>query len=141
MWLLTLQKILRNKTFSISFFNIITQFDFDYFGYKVESLLWPTIYVQGSKFSGKISQNHMTQFTLGHAENIDRDDKQPGSVTGFVAILLFCIQCATSVLVGKGTKLALHHGKMLTTKRRAIQILHISTFQFTFKCGYNDFYM
>ena len=28
---------------------------------------------------------------------------------------------------------------MLTTKRRAIQTLHISTFQFTFKCGYNDF--
>ena len=28
---------------------------------------------------------------------------------------------------------------MLTTKHRAIQILHISTFQFTFKCGYNDF--
>ena len=28
---------------------------------------------------------------------------------------------------------------MSTTKRRAIQILHISTFQFTFKCGYNDF--
>ena len=24
-------------------------------------------------------------------------------------------------------------------KRRAMQILHISTFQFTFKCGYNDF--
>ena len=28
---------------------------------------------------------------------------------------------------------------MSTTKRRAIQILHISTFQFTFKCGYNNF--
>ena len=28
---------------------------------------------------------------------------------------------------------------MSTTKRRAVQILHISTFQFTFKCGYNDF--
>ena len=28
---------------------------------------------------------------------------------------------------------------MSTTKRRAIQILHISMFQFTFKCGYNDF--
>ena len=28
---------------------------------------------------------------------------------------------------------------MSTTKRRAIQILHNNTFQFTFKCGYNDF--
>ena len=28
---------------------------------------------------------------------------------------------------------------MSTTKRRAIQILHISMFQFTFKRGYNDF--
>ena len=28
---------------------------------------------------------------------------------------------------------------MSTTKRRAIPIIHISTFQFTFKCGYNDF--
>ena len=51
----------------------------------------------------------------------------------------FRIRCATSVPLGKGTKFALHHGKMSTTKRRAIQILHISTFQFTFKCGYNDF--
>ena len=51
----------------------------------------------------------------------------------------FPIRRATSVLLWKGTKFALHHGKMLTTKRRAIQILHISTFQFTFKCGYNDF--
>ena len=41
--------------------------------------------------------------------------------------------------LGKGTKFALHHGKMSTTKRHAIQILQISTFQFTFKCGYNDF--
>ena len=49
------------------------------------------------------------------------------------------IWCATSVPLGKGTKFALHHGKMSTTKRRAIQILHISTFQFTFECGYNDF--
>ena len=51
----------------------------------------------------------------------------------------FPIRRATSVLLGKGTKFELHHGKMLTTKRRAIQILHISMFQFTFKCGYNDF--
>ena len=50
----------------------------------------------------------------------------------------FRIRHATSPL-WKGTKFALHHGKMSTTKRRAIQILHISTFQFTFKCGYNDF--
>ena len=28
---------------------------------------------------------------------------------------------------------------LLTTKRRAVQILHISTFVFTYKCGYNDF--
>ena len=55
-------------------------------------------------------------------------------------ILPFCIQRATSVPLGKGTKFALHHGKMATTKSRAIQwLLHISTFQFTFKCGYNDF--
>ena len=51
----------------------------------------------------------------------------------------FRILRATSVLLGKGTKFALHHGKMSTTKRRAIQILHISTFMFTYKCGYNDF--
>ena len=42
-------------------------------------------------------------------------------------------------ICGKDTKFALHHRKMSTTKRRAIQILHISTFRFTFKCGYNDF--
>ena len=54
-------------------------------------------------------------------------------------ILPFRIRRATSVPLGKGTKFALHHGKMSTTKRRAIQILHISMFQFTFKCGYNDF--
>ena len=53
-------------------------------------------------------------------------------------IPLFRIQCATSVPLGKGTKFALHHGKM-STKRRAIQILHISMFQFTFKCRYNNF--
>ena len=51
----------------------------------------------------------------------------------------FLIPHATSIPLGKGTNFALHHRKMLTTKRRAIQILHISTFQFTFKCGYNDF--
>ena len=53
----------------------------------------------------------------------------------------FRIRCVTSVPLGKGTKFTLHHGKMSTTKRRAIQILHISTFQFAFKCGYrpNDF--
>ena len=51
----------------------------------------------------------------------------------------FPIRRATSVPLAKGKKFALHHGKMSTTKRRAIQILHISTFQFTFKCGYNDF--
>ena len=51
----------------------------------------------------------------------------------------FRIWRATSIPLGKGTKFALHHRKMSTTKRRAIQILHISTFQFTFKCGYNDF--
>ena len=51
------------------------------------------------------------------------------------AIDPFPIRCATSVPLGKGTKFALHHGKMSTTKRRAIQILHISMFQFTFKCG------
>ena len=51
----------------------------------------------------------------------------------------FRIRRATSVPLGKGTKFALHHGKMSTTKHRAIQILHISTFQFTFKCGYNHF--
>ena len=52
----------------------------------------------------------------------------------------FRIRRATSVPLGKGTKFALHHGKMSTTKRRAIQILHIyNMFQFTFKCGYNDF--
>ena len=53
--------------------------------------------------------------------------------------LPFRIRRATSVPLGKGTKFALHHGKMSTTKCRAIQILHISMFQFTFKCGYNDF--
>ena len=47
-------------------------------------------------------------------------------------ILPFRIRRATSVPLGKDTKFALHHGKMLTTKRRTIQILHISTFQFTF---------
>ena len=51
----------------------------------------------------------------------------------------FPIRRATSVPLGEGTKFALHHGKMSTTKRRAVQILHISTFQFTFKCGYNNF--
>ena len=34
--------------------------------------------------------------------------------------------------LGKGTKFALHHGKMSTTKCRAIQILHIIIFQFNF---------
>ena len=61
--------------------------------------------------------------------------------SGFPAIKVidpFRIRRATSVPLGKGTKFALHHGKMLTAKRRAIQILH-STFQFTFKCGYNYF--
>ena len=59
----------------------------------------------------------------------------------FLALLIlpFRIRRATSVPLGKATKFALHHGKMSTTKRRAIQILHISMFQFTFKCGYNDF--
>ena len=51
----------------------------------------------------------------------------------------FPIRRATSVPLEKGTKFALHHGKMSTTKRRAIQILHISTFVFTYKCGYNNF--
>ena len=51
----------------------------------------------------------------------------------------FPIRRVTSVPLGKGTEFALHHGKMSTTKRRAIQILHISMFQFTFKWGYNDF--
>ena len=51
----------------------------------------------------------------------------------------FHIRRATSVPLGKCTKFALHHGKMLTTKHRATEILHISTFQFTFKCGYNYF--
>ena len=54
-------------------------------------------------------------------------------------ILPFRILRATSVLLGKGTKFELQHGKMSTTKRRAIQILHISTFMFAYKCGYNDF--
>ena len=49
------------------------------------------------------------------------------------------IRRATSVPLGKGKKFALHHRKMSTTKRPAIQILHISTFQFTFKCEYNNF--
>ena len=57
----------------------------------------------------------------------------------FFLILPFRIRRATSVPLGKGTKFALHHGKMSTTKHRAIQILHISMFQFTFKCGYNNF--
>ena len=48
-----------------------------------------------------------------------------------MAIRPFPIRRATSVPPGKGTKFALHHGKMSTTKRRAIQILHISMFQFT----------
>ena len=30
-------------------------------------------YVPGPNFSGKISQNHATEFTPGHAGNIDRD--------------------------------------------------------------------
>ena len=47
-------------------------------------------------------------------------------------ILLFHIRRATSIPLGKGTKFALHHGKMSTTKHRAIQILHISTFLFTY---------
>ena len=55
------------------------------------------------------------------------------------SILPFRIRRATSVPLGKATKFALHHGKMSTTKHRAIQILHISMFQFTFKYGYNDF--
>ena len=57
----------------------------------------------------------------------------------YAAIDPFPIRRATSVPLWKGKKFALHHGKMSTTKRRAIQILHISTFQFTFKRGYNDF--
>ena len=57
----------------------------------------------------------------------------------FFSILPFRIRRATSVPRGKGTKFALHHGKMSTTKRRAVQILHISMFKITFKCGYNDF--
>ena len=44
----------------------------------------------------------------------------------------FPIRRATSVPLGKGTCGALHHGKMSTTKRRAIQILHNNTFQFYF---------
>ena len=36
-------------------------------------------------------------------------------------------------------KICIVSRKVLTTKRRAIQILHISTFQFTFKCGFNGF--
>ena len=51
----------------------------------------------------------------------------------------FRIRRAASVPLGKGTKFALHHGKMSTTKHGAKQILHISTFQFTFKYGYNYF--
>ena len=55
------------------------------------------------------------------------------------SILPFRIRHATSVPLGKGTKFALHHGKMSTTKRRAIHILHIRMFQFTFICDYNYF--
>ena len=54
-------------------------------------------------------------------------------------ILPFRIRRTTSVPLEKGTKFALHHRKMLTTKRCTIQILHISTFIFTYKCGCNDF--
>ena len=56
-----------------------------------------------------------------------------------ISIDPFRIWRATSVPLGKGTKFALHHGKMSTTKHRSIQILHISMFQFTSKCGYNYF--
>ena len=66
-------------------------------------------------------------------------DMTSSTILNSRAIDPFRIRRATSVPLGKGTKFALHHGKMSTTKRRAIQILHISTFQFTFKCGYNDF--
>ena len=55
------------------------------------------------------------------------------------SIDLFRIRRATSVPLGKGTKFALCQGKMSTTKRRAIQILHISTFQFTLNEDYKDF--
>ena len=48
----------------------------------------------------------------------------------------FRVRRASSVPLGKGTKLALHHGEMSTTKYRAIQILHISMFMFTYKCEY-----
>ena len=54
-------------------------------------------------------------------------------------ILPFYIRRATSIPLGKGTKFALHHWKLSTTKRRDIQIFNISMLQFTFKCGYNDF--
>ena len=45
--------------------------------------------------------------------------------------LPFLIRRATSVPLEKGTTFALHHGKMSTTKRRALQILHLSMFQLT----------
>ena len=42
-------------------------------------------YVPGPNFSGKISQDHATEFTPGHAGNIDRDAERP-IATVFVAI-------------------------------------------------------
>ena len=49
----------------------------------------------------------------------------------------FHIRRTTSIPLRKGTDFTLHRVKMSTTKRRTIQVLHISKFQFTFKCGYN----
>ena len=40
----------------------------------------------------------------------------------------FRIRPATSLLLGKGTKFTLHHGKMSTTKRRAIQNYTLARF-------------
>ena len=56
-----------------------------------------------------------------------------------VKLTRFLIRRATSVPLGKDTYFALHHWKRSTTKRSAIQILHISTFQFVFKCECIDF--
>ena len=77
--------------------------------------------------------NEAWRINTGSMENSVTQDTQGHSIDPFR------IRCVTSVPLGKGTKFALRHRKMLTTKRCAIQILHISMFQFTFKCGYNYF--
>ena len=101
--------------------------------HSINSLITPVINVSSSQ-----SDNSPVSYSARHQRPARENRGLLELATS--PILPFPIRRATSVPLGKGTKFALHHGKMSTTKRRARQkILHISTFQFTFKCGYNDF--